>query len=339
MSSISNGKSMHEDDPRPRRLPWRPLVVLILLGTAFLCMQRIAMPALHAWQTAQGETELALAGLAAEEVEAAAIDGQGEDARYLTDLLTPLVHSEPAFAYMRIWNAAGEPVCVVMQDEVTVKRLPPFAADTNHGEDDPWLGGISHLQELVRTQRDISDLLANIEEQGTPSQVQRNSLYVLQDDTLQLAETRVPRYPQLATARQPMQAVLDALTADDEEAFARGAEASAQAEEVFSLTLEGTRARRDDLTHLPVAMAKAAPPAESWPGHLWPGIRGRRVSIPLFVPGMDDRVLESAGTAEVVFYAHPSDALAATLPGVYPALACLMLALAITLRRRRTPSS
>ena len=342
MYSTYSATSTRRVKRTPRPFPWQLTFAMLLALAAGILLARGMPPAARSYRAAQHEAHLTWAGVVAEAVEQQLADG-ADDLPTLAALITPCLAQEPSFAYVRLWSPAGALRCEVTRlapsqpragtrgvlPEMGVRRCQQalMARITRRA----WVDPIMHLQILTAAQ---GDLTATLEDADKQSEETINACYARQYDILKMAEALEETHA-LQPAVREMNRVLDVLERKDEDACARAADASDNAETAASLALEEYRAQTDILPNLPAPLRNAASSGAWWRRLL--GVRGQRVLIPLFTPMAGNGLTAPAGFAEIVFYDRPVELAAAVARRNLPAAILLLAALILACARRRTP--
>jgi hypothetical protein len=342
MSNTSSDSSTLEDDaPRSPR-PWRPIVALLLLLCAGVYAAYVLPPLLRQMQTAHEDDLLSLAGLIAEEIEIVAQESDGTPD--FAPLLTSSLRLDDSLAFIRLWSPQrallGEVTRLAPTRSITgTSALPDLGFHTTHRRlvrrltTHEQAVEVLHLQTLLLQQGELTRLFDEVDE-ATPARPGiRNDYFVLQSDTLKLAESLVPAHPALDAALPDMQAVLDALMAQEAPTWPAAARASSNAESSLTMALERFRALIAPTPSLPRPLLAHAPTSARW-GGLWPARQGQRVLIPLYVPAVDDTTATLDGLVEVVFYPAINLDLPQIALHLLPSLLLGVLGLALLGRRR-----
>ncbi len=351
MSSTYNAISMPmEDDVRPRRVPWRSLLCLLLLlaAGAYGVVTYPSIIATHRDELRQHD--LPLAGLVAESTECLLADDAVGSPASLAGPIAPLFRTDTDLAFVRVWNRSGRLVYELTNADPATPRtgdagtLPALGAVEAIHRAQAWvktekcLEGIAQLQQLQLDEQDLSDAMQRAIEAGKGAGT-HSGLYVRQDDLLRLTDALTEQYPLLSAAREEMTATLDALTHNDAESLSTALHGTENALTAISQTLAELRVSpHTDIVALPAPLLAVAPAPSAWWHPLLPIRAGRRLVTPLYVPSQDntDALITPAGSAEVVFYDRPSQLAELAIPRLYPSGGLLLAALLVLLLRRRT---
>ncbi|HEY3378801.1 MAG TPA: hypothetical protein VGL77_15040 [Armatimonadota bacterium] len=345
--------STHDDDGDEvfDRIPWRALGIILCLLAAALYGTLITRHALTQWHTADQDEYLGLAGPIAEAAEGQLADDPQGGLQPLAGMLSPLFTDEVNLAAIRIWNPQGQ-----LTGEMT--RQAPGTLQTTGGLPDlglraavtaqgPYLtrqnrlDTIAQLQLMESEQNDVMEQIDAAAQRKVTATV-RETFYLPEDHILELAQTLAAQQDDIlgTDTITDINAVLDALTLDDDTALSQALEACDKVSGDLTLALTEYRATTQELPALPTGLAATAPPPASWWSRCWPVVYGRRILIPLYTPGADDQVIVPAGFAEMLFFHRPAEILALLGWRMAPPLGlllCVILLLCLRPRRRKTP--
>jgi len=322
---------------RPLHGAWRLVLAGLCIVLATIGVVEIILPAYQHYRIMQDQDYLAVAGVVAEGVEAHLSENDGIIDTEVTDHIQPVLANDTRFAYARVWSPelAASALVSRLPNVLSPKELgspPTFAPVQNSLAQDTWVAEIPLLQHLVTTQGAIT---AQLDEQPQALEVVRNALLARQDLVLKMTVDLVEQHAALQDAVVEMNAVMDALTSNQQDARSTARDASANAESTISLVLEEYRATTEEAI-LPIAVAQTAPAPSSVVSLLYPVVRGRRVLIPLLI-ATEHGDSTHVGYAEVVFFDRLGDIISSLLLAALPSFLCLLAAVLVLVLRRKQP--
>ncbi|MHB9025241.1 MAG: hypothetical protein ACYC7E_13905 [Armatimonadota bacterium] len=352
MSNTSSATSMRDMDDPPRRSR-RPLLIMLLLLAAAIYAWRVAPPAIRAFHEDERVIILSLAGLAAEEAEAALAGNSQPDLTELTKLFTSLWNDDNPrkIVFIRLWERKESLTYEATRVDTDKARAGKDASLGDLGaaeamraarmrlRDETWMDATAQMQFLIADQGELTQLLDDAVKaaaQKPTSEDARNELFGTQSQLYAITQGLKKGHPSLVEAIAGMDGVLNALAGEDLKSLKKAAKTSLNVESLLSLALEEHRAViADRVIDLPNALTTAAPPSLRWPASIWDAAHGHRVLIPLFGVNEEGTKLLPLGFAEVVFYSQTGDLALGLMGKCWPALAAVLVAIILMLPRRR----
>jgi len=309
MSNISSDTLAREDNRSVRHTPWKAICVFILLLAAAAVWLLCVPPALRDHRDARHVSDLLTVGATVESIESQLPEAAADAQRILEKALTPLFNDDD-LAAVRIWQGS------TLLGEITRDR--PQTLHRQTALQDIARPATIAAEQLPAERRElmlvllqlIADQYALIAQMDAALQAGNGAgvhtgLYVQAFDNLHLLEPQRKKHDRLVEAGALMDDAVQALTHADEASLRAAMDSIKEAEVYLSWALEELRAVSDTVS-LPASLIAAAPPG-NWLQQIIPLMRGRRLTIPLYVASGDASLIMDAGCAEFIFYDRTAD--------------------------------